>query len=155
MILTLAISAMLLSSCQNQDDTFVSKSLGEVASSSSSGGHVRTVKPAGTNDRSASPVPPTGIVVSEDRIVIDTKQARNFFESLAKKFDKNIKKIEADLQQNRLQTQNPTGIVITKDRIEVDLNKTERFMEQWIKSMEKIGRELDGAFEQLDRSLQP
>ena len=164
------VTLLLLGGCQDRkssEGTFVSKSLEEVvhrpASPSSSmptaQSSQRTIPTASTDkltqSNRASSMPDTGIEISDKRIVIDPHQARRFLEKLAMKFDKNIKKIETDLQHNHLQTQHPTGIVVTQDRIEIDLNKTEKFMEQWIKSVESIGRELDSAFRQFDRSLQP
>ncbi len=166
-----AIALLLLSGCSDRtpsDEDFVSKSLQEVArhpatvstiaststATTRASGSTAHATAASASHRSATTMPPTGIEISNERIVIDTRQARQFLEKLTQKFDNNLKRIEHDLKQNRLKTQNPTGIIVTEDRIEVDLNQTERFMEQWVNSMEKIGRELDSVFKQLDQSLQ-
>ncbi len=99
--------------------------------------------------------PPIGIVVENGRIIIDTQKTKDFFEKLAKKVDGNFKKIEHDLRQGQTRSPHESGIVFTQDRIEVDLNKTEKFMQKWIKSMKRVGEEMDGLFQELDRSLGP
>jgi hypothetical protein len=156
-IVLIAGVLLMLSGCQKkEDDAFVSRSLRDVAAPGSIASPA-TTQPARSSQSAQSiptvSAPSTGIEISNDRIVIDAKQVRSFFDNLAKKFDSSLKKMEADLKQNHQQIQNPTGIIVTEDRIEVDLNKTERFMEKWIKSMESIGRELDSTFRQLDQSL--
>ncbi len=108
-----------------------------------------TIRPANT------PRPPIGIEVSQGRIIIDTNQTRQFLESLTRKLDKNLHKIETDLRNGRINSPNDIGVVITPDRIEVDINQTEKFMKKWIRSMQSVGQQLENIFQELDRSLKP
>jgi hypothetical protein len=155
------ISVLVLSGCNHQKEKadFVSQSLQEVATPQSNhAAHSTQMQPSKTVQTIApqnAPKSPIGIVVKDDKIIIDTQQTKAFLETLTRKLDNGFKKIEHDLRQNKIQSPNPTGISISKDRIEVDLNRTEQFMEKWIKSMESVGRELDNVFRELDRSLQP
>jgi hypothetical protein len=154
-LLTISTALMLLvGGCDHQDERpdYLSKSLEEVARPQS------TATPPAPSDRSAgstnASTSPIGITVDRDKIIIDTRQTRAFFESLAHKLDSSFKRLEHDLNRTRTPAPNPVGITVTNDRIEIDLNKTERYMQQWIKGMERVGREMDGLFRQLDRALQ-
>ena len=160
-LITPLVGLLVLTGCGHEKEKpdFVSQSLQEVVTPPSS--HSNRNAPAHppsaaqTITPHTAPKSPIGIVVKDDKIVIDTQQTKAFLETLTRKLDSGFKKIEHDLRQNKIQSNNPTGISISKDRIEVDLNKTEQFMEKWIKSMENVGRELDNVFRELDRSLQP
>ena len=150
-----------LSGCSNKKEQtpFVSRSLQDVTRS-----HVRqatgkpvhpSAVPQTIHPASTSQTPPIGIVVDQNRIIIDTNQTRHFLESLTRKLDRNFKQIEQGLRKEKLQSPNETGIVITQDRIEVDLNQTQNFVNKWIRSMEAVGQQLDGIARELDKSLNP
>jgi hypothetical protein len=152
---------LTLSGCEDKEKKpdFVSQSLQEVVapqpSHAAQTSRAHSTNTAQTITPQNAPKSPIGIVVKDDKIIIDTQQTKAFLEALTRKLDSGFKKIEHDLRQNKIPSPNPTGISISKDRIEVDLNKTEQFMEKWIKSMESVGRELDNVFRELDQSLQP
>jgi len=162
----LILGLVLLGCKDNKKSDFVSDSLKEVALPQTA----QTIPHTGTNTGSVSSgqvgqqkitpinapnIPPIGIKVDQNQIIIDTNQTRKFLESLAKRIDRSFKKTAHDLEKNRISKPNDTGIVITQDRIEVDLNKTQKFMEKWIKSMEMIGKQLDSVAKELDKSFNP
>jgi len=159
----LFVSSVFLGGCQNKEktgDEFVSESLKELVSPSpapTSGASRRTSIPKRQTIHPvhAPKTPPIGIVVDQNRIIIDTNQTRRFLESLTRKLDRNFKQIEQGLRKEKLQSPNETGIIITKDRIEVDLNQTQNFVNKWIRSMEAVGKQLDGIAKELDKSLNP
>ncbi len=166
MIKTLTCIGVILlitvSGCSQKKDqtTFVSQSLQEVVAPQSAhtiGKYASTTTaPSQTIHPADAPkVPPIGIVVDQNRIIIDTNQTKHFLESLARKLDHNLKQIEKDLRKKKLRSPNDTGIIITQDRIEVDLNTTQNFVEKWMRSMETVGQQLDGIAKELEKSFNP
>ncbi len=161
------IFGFALLGCQDKkDNNFVSDSLKEVVAPQTAQPAPRAktstnhTKYGQTGHQSITPinapkVPPIGIKVDQNQIIIDTNQTKKFLESLTKKLDQSFKKVAEDLRNNQVRSPNDTGIVITQDRIEVDLNKTQKFMEKWIKSVETIGKQLDSVAKELDKSFNP
>ncbi|GEM_PF-2788385 len=156
--LTVGFLLLLLAGCQQKpSEDFVSETLKEVTASSLT----PPVSAPATTARLRSstpknePVPPTGILITPQKIIIDANQTQKFLESLTRKLDTRLKHVERQLQQDPFRAPNPTGIVITPERVEIDLNQTERFMENWVKSIESIGKELERAFGELNRSIRP
>ncbi len=158
----LLVSLLGLSGCQDKTKSdYVSDSLKEVVAPQkehTSQPQAPKKEPAArTVDAINSPtaVPPIGIKVNKDQIIIDTDQTKKFMESLTKKIDRSFKKVASDLKKNKMNSPNETGIIITKDRIEVDLNKTQKFMEKWVRSMEAVGKQLDSVAKELNKSFNP
>ncbi len=156
--MTVVLLSLLLSGCQQKpDDDFVSEALKEVtaspltpaASTSATSAHLHASTPK------KETVPPTGILITPQKIVIDANQTQKFLESLTQKLDEKLRHVERQLQQDPFRAPNPTGIVITPERVEIDLNQTQKFMENWVKSIESIGKELERAFGELNRSIRP
>jgi len=160
-VLSCAIVAIAISGCSSKKEqgAFVSKSLQDLTTAQlrQHTGNPSPVSapPPAIHPIHASRTAPIGIVVDQNRIIIDTNQTKKFLESLTRKLDRNFKQIEQGLRKEKLQSPNDTGIVITKDRIEVDLNQTQNFVNKWIRSMEAVGKQLDGIAKELDRSLNP
>jgi len=146
-----------LTGCTNKEKSndFVSDSLKEVVNPPKTAIGNQTATAYSSPISPTLSKPPIGIIIEKDRIIIDTKQTRTFFESLTHKIDQSLQKIENDLNKKRIRSPEESGIVITPNRIELDVNKTEKFIENWIKSMESVGQELDNVFRELDRSLKP
>jgi len=159
--IVLAVSVWGLGGCQSKETSssdFVSHSLQEVTPTQTTHPVSRTQAPSPTQTLhpiNAPKVPPIGIVVDQNRIIIDTNQTKHFLESLTQKLDHNFKQIEKRLRKEKLQSPNDTGIIITQDRIEVDVNKTQHFVEKWMRSMEAVGQQLDGIAKELDKSFNP
>ncbi len=162
LVSTCVILLIIVSGCSQKKDqtTFVSQSLQEIVApqtahttgkrASTMTAPSQTIHPA-----NAQKVPPIGIVVDQNHIIIDTNQTKHFLESLTRKLDHNFKQIEKNLRKEKLRSPNDTGIIITQDRIEVDLNKTQNFVEKWMRSMEAVGQQLDGIAKELDKSFNP
>ena len=157
-----AVFLVTVSGCSQKKDqtSFVSQSLQEVVAPQI---NLATGKQASTTTSqtqaihpvNGSQIPSIGIVVDQNRIIIDTNQTKHFLESLARKLDHSFKQIEKDLRKKKLRSPNDTGIVITQDRIEVDLNTTQNFVKKWMRSMEAVGQQLDGIAKELDKSFNP
>ena len=96
---------------------------------------------------------PIGIKVEDDKIIIDTKQTKDFLNSIAQKLDNGFKKIENNLRKNSVKSPNETGIIITNNKMQIDLNKSKKFMEKWMKSMENVARELNETMKDIEKSL--
>ncbi len=162
LVSTCVILLIIVSGCSQKKDqtTFVSQSLQEIVApqtahatgkrASTTTAPSQTIHPA-----NAPKVPPIGIIVDQNHIIIDTNQTKHFLESLTRKLDHNFKQIEKGLRRKKLRSPNDTGIIITQDRIEVDLNKTQNFVERWMRSMETVGQQLDGIAKELDKSFNP
>ena len=149
---------LVLTGCQQKpSEDFVSETLKEVTASPLTSPAPAPVTKARlrTATPQKEPIPPTGILITPQKIVIDANQTQKFLESLTRKLDEKLKNVERQLQQDPFRAPNPTGIVITPERVEIDLNQTERFMENWVKSIESIGKELERAFGELNRSIRP
>jgi len=157
-VLTAGLLLLVLNGCQQKgSDDFISETLKEVTASPLT---PPVSAPATTARlRSSTPqketVPPTGILITPQKIIIDANQTQKFLESLTRKLDARLKNVERQLQQDPFRAPNPTGIVITPERVEIDLNQTQKFMENWVKSIESIGKELERAFGELNRSIRP
>jgi hypothetical protein len=150
-----------LTGCQEKKKTdYVSDSLKEVvvpqkAHTRQASTQTKPTPRTVTSINSPISVPPIGIKVDQNQIIIDTNQTKKFLESLTKKIDQSFKKVASNLKRNKIKTPNETGIIITQDRIEVDLNKTQKFMEKWIRSMETVGKQLDNIAKELDKTFKP
>ena len=157
----LALLVLGLGGCQSKksfSSDFVSPSLQEVTPAQTTRHASRAQTPSSAQNVhpiNAPKVPPVGIIVDKNHIIIDTNQTKHFLETLTHKFDHSFKKIETALRKEKLRSPNETGIIITQDRIEVDLNKTQNFVGKWIRSMEAVGQQLDGIAKELDKSLHP
>jgi len=157
----LVLLVLGLGGCQSKKSSpsdFVSHSLQEVTPAQTTHPISRTQAPSPTQTLhpiNAPKVPPIGIVVDKNHIIIDTNQTKHFLETLTRQLDESFKKIETDLRQEKLRSPNDTGIIITQDRIEVDLNKTQNFVGKWMRSMETVGQQLDGIAKKLDKSFHP
>ena len=94
-----------------------------------------------------------GISVDDGKIIIDTKQTRDFFHGIGQKLKKGMDNIKEDLKKKEVSSSSETGIVVTKTSMHIDLNKTKNFMEKWIKSMESVVQEVDRTMSDIEKSL--
>ena len=81
-----------------------------------------------------------GILAKEDKIVIEPKKTKEFFEKLAKTLEKDAKELEA---KNKKIQEEDIGISANKDKITIDLNKTKTFLEKFSKELEKIAKDIE------------
>ncbi|NKQ41706.1 MAG: hypothetical protein HF962_09095 [Sulfurovum sp.] len=94
-----------------------------------------------------------GIVVEDGKIIIDTKQTKNFLRDIGDKMKDSFKKIEDSLRKEKIESTNETGIIIKDTKIQIDLNKTKNFMEKWMRSMESIVNELNKTMGEIEKNL--
>ncbi len=94
-----------------------------------------------------------GIIIEDDRIIIDTKQTKEFFKNIGKKMKKSVEKIESSLRKEKISSPNDTGIIINDDKLQIDINKTKHFMEKWMRSMESVVNELNRTMKEIEQSL--
>jgi hypothetical protein len=98
-------------------------------------------------------VPTLGIVVDNGKIIIDTKQTKDFLQDISQKMEKSFKRIETNLRKEQISSPNETGIIITDTSVQIDFNKTKDFMEKWIRSMESVAKEIDDTVKEIEKSL--
>ena len=94
-----------------------------------------------------------GISVDDGKIIIDTKQTRDFFHGIGQKLKKGMNNIKEDLKKKEVGSSSETGIVVTKTSMHIDLNRTKNFIEKWIKSMESVIQEVDRTMSDIEKSL--
>jgi len=94
-----------------------------------------------------------GISVDDGKIIIDTKQTRDFFHGIGQKLKKGLNNIKEDLKKEEVDSSSETGIVVTETSMHIDLNKTKNFMEKWIKSMESVVQEINRTMSDIEKSL--
>jgi len=94
-----------------------------------------------------------GITVDDGKIIIDTRQTKDFLHGIGEKMKRSFKKIESTLQKEKISSPNETGIIINDTSMQIDLNKTKNFMEKWMRSMESVVNELNKTMDEIKRSL--
>ncbi len=94
-----------------------------------------------------------GITVEDDKIIIDTRQTKDFLRGIGDKMKHSFQKIENSLRKEKISSPNETGIIVNDTSIQIDLNKTEHFMEKWMRSMESVVNELNKTMGEIERSL--
>jgi len=94
-----------------------------------------------------------GISIDDGKIIIDTKQTKDFFQNIGKKIKKSVDKIKENLEKEKVDSSSETGITITETTMHIDLNKTKNFMEKWVKSMESVVQELNRTMSDIKKSL--
>ena len=94
-----------------------------------------------------------GITVDDGKIIIDTRQTKDYLHDIGQKMKKSFKEIESTLQKAKISSPNETGIIINDTSMQIDLNKTKNFMEKWMRSMESVVNELNKTMDEIKRSL--
>jgi len=80
-----------------------------------------------------------GISTEDDKIIIEPKKTKAFFDKLAKTLEKNAKNLE---QKTKTIDENDIGISTSKDKITIDLNKTKSFLDSFSKELEKVAKDI-------------
>jgi len=80
-----------------------------------------------------------GISTENDKIIIEPKKTKAFFDKLAKTLEKNAKNLE---QKTKTIDENDIGISASKDKITIDLNKTKSFLDSFSKELEKVAKDI-------------
>ena len=95
-----------------------------------------------TNKRDDNLLHKIGISATEEKIVIEPKKTKEFFEKLAKTLEKNAKELESKGEKIK---DEDIGISAHKDKITIDLNKTRTFLEKFSKELENIVKDIEKA----------
>ena len=90
-----------------------------------------------------------GVDMYNGTITIDTNKTKNFFNTLNKKMEIQMKKISADLQKGIIDAKEE-GIQVNNERITIDLNKTKNLLEVWGKKIQSFAKEFDNVAKSLD-----
>ncbi|PTB83659.1 hypothetical protein C9926_01735 [Sulfurovum lithotrophicum] len=90
-----------------------------------------------------------GIDMHNGTIIIDTNKTKDFFNSLNKKMELQMKKISDDLQKGIIDIQEE-GIQVNNERITIDLNKTKNLLEIWGKKIQDFAKEFDEVAQTLE-----
>jgi hypothetical protein len=90
-----------------------------------------------------------GVSMQEGKLIIDTKQAKEFFFSIQKKLDNTSRELNREIIEKNLTMTVPMGIEVKKEKVTIDVNKTRSFFESWGSKMEAFAKE----FDRMTRSL--
>ena len=92
-----------------------------------------------------------GIDIDNDKINIDLKQTKDFFNTLQKTFEGAAQNIQKDISAGKVDMAENVGIKVDKDNINIDLAKTKSFIEEMGKKVEGFIGEIDKAVENIDK----
>ena len=92
-----------------------------------------------------------GIDISKDKINIDLKQTKDFFNLLKETFEKKAKEIQKDISEGKVDMAENVGIKIDKEHINIDLEKTKSFVEGFGRKIEGFLAELENAVDDIKK----
>ena len=81
-----------------------------------------------------------GISTENDKIIIEPKKTKAFFEKLGKTFEHTAKRIKSKVDKI---DEKDIGITANKDKITIDINKTTNFLNSFSKELEKSVKDID------------
>ena len=81
-----------------------------------------------------------GISTENDKIIIEPKKTKAFFDKLTKILEKKAKKFESKVDQI---DEKDIGITANKDKITIDINKTTNFLKSFSKELESVAKDID------------
>jgi len=85
-----------------------------------------------------------GISTQNDKIIIEPKKTKEFFNNLAKTMEKEAKKLK-DKTKNI--NENDIGIHTNSDKITIDTNKTKTFLNNFAKELENVANNIEKSIE--------
>lgn len=83
-----------------------------------------------------------GISVEDGTITIDTNKTKDFFNTLGKKMDIQMKKMAEDMEKGIIENKE-AGVEINEQHIHIDLNKTHDLLMNWGKQIQVFVQEFD------------
>ena len=86
-----------------------------------------------------------GISTQDDKIIIEPKKTKEFFEQMAKTLEKEAKKFESKAKEINI---SDLGIRSSDTKIVIDVNKTKNFLEKFSKELEGVAKELEEVFKE-------
>ena len=81
-----------------------------------------------------------GISTEKDKIIIEPKKTKAFFDKLGKTFEQTAKRIKSKVDKI---DEKDIGITANKDKITIDINKTTNFFNSFSKELEKAAKDID------------
>ena len=81
-----------------------------------------------------------GISTDKDKIIIEPKKTKAFFDKLTKTLEKEAKKFESKVDKI---DKKDIGIEASKDKITIDVNKTSNFLKNFAKELENVAKDID------------
>ena len=91
-----------------------------------------------------------GINIEDEKIDIDLKQTKSFFENLQKSLEEKSKKLEQNIKEGKIDFQE-AGLKVDKEKITIDLKQTKNFFEELSKKVENFVQDLDKSFKNLEK----
>jgi len=91
-----------------------------------------------------------GINFEDEKIEIDLKQAKNFFENLQKTLEQKSKEINESIKEGKVDLSDTVGIKIEEERISLDLKKTKSFFESFLEKVEQIAKDIEKSINSLE-----
>jgi hypothetical protein len=92
-----------------------------------------------------------GVKMDKGTITIDTNKTKDFFNSLSKKMEVQMKKVSHDLDKGIIKSKE-AGIDIDNGHINIDLNKTQDLLEEWGKKIEVFSHGFDDMIKSSDKN---
>jgi len=90
-----------------------------------------------------------GINIENEKIDIDLKQTKNFFENLQKTLEQKSKDINESIKEGKLDLSDSVGIKVNDEHISLDLNKTKSFFENLTQKLNNFVQDLDKSVNDL------
>jgi len=90
-----------------------------------------------------------GIDIKDEKIDIDLKQTKNFFQNLQKTLEQKSKDINKNIKEGKLDLSDSVGIKVDDEHISLDLNKTKSFFENLTQKIEQFTKDLDKSVNDL------
>jgi len=81
-----------------------------------------------------------GISTEDDKIIIEPKKTKAFFDKLTKRLEKDAKKFESKVKKI---DEKDIGIEVNRDKITIDVNKTNNFLKKFSKELEGVAKDIN------------
>jgi len=92
-----------------------------------------------------------GIEIDDNKINIDIKQTKDFFNTLKQTFETAAQNIQKDISEGKVDMSENIGIKIDKENINIDLEKTKSFIEDFGKKIESFIGEIDKTVDDIGK----
>ncbi len=90
-----------------------------------------------------------GIEISDEKINIDLKQTKSFFQTLQDTLQQKAQKLQNDLSEGKLDLAEEVGIKLDQEEIKIDLKKTKSFIEELGSKIERFVQEIEKSAQEI------
>jgi len=94
-----------------------------------------------------------GIDIKDEKIDIDLKQTKNFFNKLQDSLNKKAQEIDKNIQEGKIDLKE-VGLKIDNEHISLDLNKTKSFLQNIAQKIEQFSKDLESSVNELTSKKQ-